>query len=99
MVELKQDLAKVEGMFRCSLCGLFSIRPACYAVISVWRNFKEYRRAQAERLEKSMWWIDVRFCGRKHSGAWNGIHGIAHERGVEKASQHSSLRHRHLLEG
>jgi len=37
------------------LRGLFSPHhPACSAVISVWRNFKEYRRAQAGRLEKSM---------------------------------------------
>ena len=39
----------------CSLRGLFSPHQlACSAVISVRRNFKEYRRAQAGRLEKSM---------------------------------------------
>jgi hypothetical protein len=32
----------------------FSSSSGCSAVISVWRNFKEYLRAQAGRLEKSM---------------------------------------------
>jgi hypothetical protein len=83
----------------CSLRGLFSPHQlACSAVISVRRNFKEYRRAQAGRLEKSMRSNDVRFAAASTLRAWNGIHGIAHGRGVEKASQHSSLRHRHLLE-
>ena len=71
--------------------------PACSAVISVWRNLKnigERKLAGLKNLCGRMY-----DCGSKHSGAWNGIHGMAHERGVEKASQRSSLRHRHSLGG
>jgi hypothetical protein len=68
LAELKQNLAMAEGMFWCSLRGLFSLHhPACSAVISVWRNFKEYRRAQAGRLEKSMRSI-VRFAAASTLG-------------------------------
>jgi hypothetical protein len=49
--------------------------PACSAVISVWRNFKEYRRAQAGRLEKSMR-SNVRLWQQAHwSMEWNTRYG------------------------
>jgi len=84
---------------RCSLRGLFLfiIRRVLQSFPSG-VTFKEYRRAQAGRLEKSMR-SNVRFAAASTLGAWNGIQGIAHERVVEKASHSSSLRDRHLLGG
>ncbi|KAH8773027.1 hypothetical protein BGZ57DRAFT_411340 [Hyaloscypha finlandica] len=85
-------------MFRCSLRCLFLLiirRVLLSFPFGVTlKNIGERKLAGLKNLCGRMY-----DCGSKHTGAWNGIHGMAHERGVEKASQHSSLRHRHSLGG
>ncbi len=74
-MELKQDLAKVEGML-----GVLCV--VCFLLINgrVLLSFPSG-------------------VTLKNIGAWNGIHGMAHERGEGKASQHSSVRHWHSIRG
>ena len=97
-MELKQDLAKVEGML-----GVLCV--VCFLLIN-WRVLLSFPSGVTLKNigERKLAGLKNRCgrmydCGSKHSGAWNGIHGMAHERGEEKASQHSSVRHWHSIRG